>query len=862
MKVLKLPSQLILPLLLFSFASCSEGFVERYIEIQYLKVDSEKINFESESSSKTVAVKTSFTFVDVEVDEEWCTAALNDDNTVLTITVGSADVPERTATVTLTATGCETKITVLQSALNDVKITILGARPDRDEIYAPGNEIEKAWDVDDEGNGNPGTWWITPNSGNTFPFDIVFLFGNAPKMDYFIYTPKQHPTSATNVNGCLGRVEIWYTSAADPAAADHSAFTRYGEYDWKKSRALPGPVIAFTPALENVTGIKLRILEAGGGAAAGGYIGIGDIQFWKLGAGKTLSTLDLSENALSFGMTGEPQAVTLTTNISDITVTAPDSWCRALLADGEITVTVDPNDAPGAAARTSTISVTGENITKTITVSQEGPRLATSENSLIFEAGGGEKVLDVITNLTGVTVSKPETDTWYTAVLAGNKLTVNAAAAGEGMATSEITLTAANGLTKKVEVARKGLNDIQIAAAGAWARTFNPGNEVEKSYDGNHTTWYMANYKSSFPVDVVYYFRNADRLSHIVYYAKTNNVNGRLGKVEILYSTVAYPTPDPEAAFVSAGVYDWERSADVRVVKFPEQIANPTAVKLRILEAGGGSSASTTYAGIKEIEFYKIGSEPTPVFELDPAELDFGAAAESKTVTVNTNLPGNITAAVQPAADTWCTPTVSGAAITVRVDAAAATRTTRIVVTAPNGETKTIAVTQTVPDIKLTVTGAKPDTDDIYAAGNEIEKAYDGNPATWWVTKNNVVHTYPYDVVFFVASDRMDYLVYYAKQHSSPANVNGCLGRVEIWYTTAADPANAAHSAFTKYGAELDWEKTRIPVERRVDFSPALTNVTAVKLRLLEPGNSGSVGSDPVTGWAGIGDMGFFKRTE
>lgn len=82
---------------------------------------------------------------------------------------------------------------------------------------------------------------------------------------------------------------------------------------------------------------------------------------------------------------------------------------------------------------------------------------------------------------------------------------------------------------------------------------------------------------------------------------------------------------------------------------------------------------------------------------LNKTELSFTKSADStgKTVTVNTT--GTVTAS-RPAADTWCTVSVSGSTVTVKVSANSASsapeRSTEVTITDEYGNTGTVTVTQ------------------------------------------------------------------------------------------------------------------------------------------------------------------------
>ncbi|MFV0419047.1 MAG: M60 family metallopeptidase [Dysgonomonas sp.] len=81
--------------------------------------------------------------------------------------------------------------------------------------------------------------------------------------------------------------------------------------------------------------------------------------------------LEISENKLTFIRFASSQAITINTNIKEITYRIAETadWISVTYSDNTLTVSVKDN--PGAKSRTGSISIEGENIKKTLTISQE-----------------------------------------------------------------------------------------------------------------------------------------------------------------------------------------------------------------------------------------------------------------------------------------------------------------------------------------------------------------------------------------------------------------------------------------------------------------------------------------------------------
>lgn len=84
--------------------------------------------------------------------------------------------------------------------------------------------------------------------------------------------------------------------------------------------------------------------------------------------------------------------------------------------------------------------------------------------------------------------------------------------------------------------------DIQIIPYGGKASEYQPGSDIDKSYDGKFTQGisFESHYHSSwsntsFPVTLEYFFKGDTEINYFIYYTRSGN--GNFGEVEVYTST-------------------------------------------------------------------------------------------------------------------------------------------------------------------------------------------------------------------------------------------------------------------------------------------------------------------------------------
>lgn len=139
-------------------------------------------------------------------------------------------------------------------------------------------------------------------------------------------------------------------------------------------------------------------------------------------------------------------------------------------------------------------------------------------------------------------------------------------------------------------------SDLKIAVKDASSSSNQPGEEIEKTLDGNpatlfHSPWVANEYM---PVTLIYNFEKVERMDYLVYNPRTDGgVNGNFQELELYVSTAEKPEPE------LYGIYDFQGSSVASIINFSPALVNPTQIKFVVKSGKGG------YASCAEMEFYR-----------------------------------------------------------------------------------------------------------------------------------------------------------------------------------------------------------------------------------------------------------------
>lgn len=154
------------------------------------------------------------------------------------------------------------------------------------------------------------------------------------------------------------------------------------------------------------------------------------------------------------------------------------------------------------------------------------------------------------------------------------------------------------------ELESNGANDSKatILINGSSASSWQAGENIEKSFDGNLNTLYHSNWSyTQFPVTLNYRFDGDTEIDYLKYIPRADGgANGFFGNVSISYNTAANPE------FILLTDHDFEQNGVPEVVQFSETIT-PLNIKIVVYDGYGD------FASCAEMEFYKSGSISNPL---------------------------------------------------------------------------------------------------------------------------------------------------------------------------------------------------------------------------------------------------------
>lgn len=148
------------------------------------------------------------------------------------------------------------------------------------------------------------------------------------------------------------------------------------------------------------------------------------------------------------------------------------------------------------------------------------------------------------------------------------------------------------------ELSVNGANDVKavILPSGTTASSYQPGENIDKSYDNDVNTLYHSSYgNTTFPVVLNYRLDGVTPIDYLKYTPRMSGDNGKFGNVSISYNTTSNNT------FVPLMSFDFQNSSAPVKVYFPNQI---TPLNVRITVNNGMGN----FASCAEMGFYKVGS--------------------------------------------------------------------------------------------------------------------------------------------------------------------------------------------------------------------------------------------------------------
>lgn len=139
-----------------------------------------------------------------------------------------------------------------------------------------------------------------------------------------------------------------------------------------------------------------------------------------------------------------------------------------------------------------------------------------------------------------------------------------------------------------------------IQAQGSFASGFQPGSDIDRSFDGDLSTIYHSPWGGAtvFPVTLNYRLDGQTEVDYLKYYPRTLGSNGFFGRVAISYNTAE---TGPGSDYIQLLTYDFAQSGLATRVDFPERI-RPLNIQIEVFDGRGD------FASCAEMEFYTAQS--------------------------------------------------------------------------------------------------------------------------------------------------------------------------------------------------------------------------------------------------------------
>lgn len=142
------------------------------------------------------------------------------------------------------------------------------------------------------------------------------------------------------------------------------------------------------------------------------------------------------------------------------------------------------------------------------------------------------------------------------------------------------------------------LADIAVVPqiTGSSASSFQSGENIEKSFDGDVNTIYHSNWNgtaANFPISLVYKFNGQSAINYIRYTPRQDGgTNGFFGNVKISYNTVSDP------GYVDLTTLNLNQAGAIKTIYFPAAIT-PLNIKIEVLDG------KNNFASCAEMEFFQ-----------------------------------------------------------------------------------------------------------------------------------------------------------------------------------------------------------------------------------------------------------------
>ena len=332
--------------------------------------------------------------------------------------------------------------------------------------------------------------------------------------------------------------------------------------------------------------------------------------------------IKIDKKIIDFGNKIERVSIPIQTNADDLNVKADKEWCHLSIKNGNLEISVDENE--GRSVRETNAYVIAGAQTEVIKVRQLGydPAILVDKQYFEVNAVGGNLTFSVTTNIP-VTLKLPNwiveksVKTRAPSMVTTERLFVIGAietdeSRQDNIEITEVLSSGSKSETPKsciVSVKQKGLKDyeangmdelkedVKLKVISGVASSAQPGDGIEKSFDGDYSTMYHSPWnnesKTYFPISLTYNLEAASDVDYLVYYPRTSGSNGFFKQVEIQYSSDG-------VTFAHLMDKDFKGSSSATKISF-DQSVHAKSFKF-IVKSGTGHGQG--FASCAEMEFY------------------------------------------------------------------------------------------------------------------------------------------------------------------------------------------------------------------------------------------------------------------
>ena len=344
--------------------------------------------------------------------------------------------------------------------------------------------------------------------------------------------------------------------------------------------------------------------------------------------------LEVTTMSLNFEEDGDNREIDVKCNVDwrcKIEEEEASKWCHIEQLENILTVTVDKNEEKGI--RRATLCFETSTLTDTVRIAQLGwgKAILLSPEEVSVPIVGGAVEVEVTTNIEydyalsegcdWITIASGLRSDSHPLVSSMFQFSVDA---NSESPTREATITFKDidsnselspaiftikqeGMGNYEAVDPEGIkDDIKIPIKEGIASAAQPGEGIERSFDGDKSTIYHSPWDNTtegyFPIHLEYLFEAGADMDYFVYYPRTDGgINGNLKEVDIEVKSNANTRGTDEWEFVMS--YNFNGSTSARRVDFPQSLIGVSAVRLTV------KSGTGNFASCAEMEFYKKNPE-------------------------------------------------------------------------------------------------------------------------------------------------------------------------------------------------------------------------------------------------------------